>query len=112
MLADVYLEMVRLWRTVSWWKFGKRDKGFPLPNFPTHVPVTLEHETKMGDTNILFAVRDNFRHRRDIERAYLSALGHARREILITSPYFLPGRHFAGGDDVCRWLVPLRHHAQ
>lgn len=93
-LADVYLEMVKLWRTVSWWKFGKRDKAFPLPNFPTHVPAPLEHETKKGDTNILFVVRDNFHHRRDIESAYLSAVGHARSEVLITSPYFLPGHHF------------------
>ncbi|MCY7388948.1 MAG: cardiolipin synthase ClsB [Burkholderiales bacterium] len=93
-LADIYLSMARLWRTVSWWKFGQRDKSFPRPSFPAHVPASLENETKKGDTDIFFAIRDNFRHRRDIEKAYLGAVGKARREILITSPYFLPGRHF------------------
>lgn len=93
-LADIYLEMARLWRTVSWWKFGRRDKKFPLPKFPIHVPPALERETRKGGTKVLFAIRDNFRHRRDIERAYLAAVGNARREVLITSPYFLPGRHF------------------
>ena len=93
-LADVYLEMVRLWRMVSWWKIGHREAGIPLPNFPTHVPTSLVRETTAGDTKVLFAVRDNFRHRRDIERAYLEAINVARRDILITSPYFLPGRRF------------------
>jgi cardiolipin synthase len=41
-----------------------------------------------------FVVRDNFAHRRDIERAYLAALALAREEILIANAYFLPGRRF------------------
>ena len=93
-LADVYLEMVRLWRTVSWWKFGRPKAGIALPKFPTHVPIALVQESVKGDTKISFVVRDNFRHRHDIENAYLTAMNSARREILITSPYFLPGRHF------------------
>ena len=93
-LADIYLEMARLWRTVNWWKFGRGDKKFPLPMFPVHVPPALQRETQKGGTDVSFAIRDNFRHRRDIERAYLAAVGNARHEVLITSPYFLPGRHF------------------
>lgn len=93
-LADIYLEMVRLWRTVSWWKLGRRSLKVPMPDFPRHVPAALRKEANMGDMHAFFAVRDNFRHRRDIERAYLTAIGAAQREVLITSPYFLPGRHF------------------
>lgn len=37
-------------------------------------------------------LRDNVRHRRDIERAYLKAMGEARREIVIANAYFIPGR--------------------
>jgi cardiolipin synthase A/B len=37
-------------------------------------------------------LRDNVRHRKQIERAYLRALGAARHEIWIANAYFLPGR--------------------
>ena len=36
--------------------------------------------------------RDNVRHRHDIERAYLSAIEGARREVIIANAYFIPGR--------------------
>ena len=88
-LADIYLQMVHLWRVVSWWKVGRRSDAIPQTNLLPRVPMQAA-----GDTKIYFAVRDNFRHRRDIEQAYLDAIGNARREVLITSPYFLPGRHF------------------
>ncbi|HEU0306750.1 MAG TPA: cardiolipin synthase ClsB [Lysobacter sp.] len=39
-------------------------------------------------------LRDNLRHRRTIERAYLDAIQGARDEILIANAYFLPGRRF------------------
>jgi cardiolipin synthase len=39
-------------------------------------------------------VRDNIRHRRDIEEAYLEAIAGARKNILIANAYFLPGRRF------------------
>jgi cardiolipin synthase len=39
-------------------------------------------------------VRDNIRHRRDIEEAYLAAIAAAREEILLANAYFLPGRRF------------------
>jgi len=37
-------------------------------------------------------LRDNLRHRHDIERAYLKAIGEARHEVLIANAYFIPGR--------------------
>ena len=37
-------------------------------------------------------LRDNLRHRHDIERAYLRAIARARHEILIANAYFIPGR--------------------
>src|SRR5467141_2870009 len=40
------------------------------------------------------AVRDNLRHRRDIEEAYLAAIASAQQEIIIASAYFFPGRRF------------------
>lgn len=37
-------------------------------------------------------LRDNVRHRTQIERAYLKAIASARQEVLIANAYFLPGR--------------------
>ena len=41
-----------------------------------------------------FVVRDNLRHRSDIERAYMAAIRTARREIVIATAYFFPGAEF------------------
>jgi cardiolipin synthase A/B len=37
-------------------------------------------------------LRDNLRHRAQIERAYRRAVGRARKEIIIANAYFVPGR--------------------
>jgi cardiolipin synthase len=41
-----------------------------------------------------FLIRDNFRHRRDIEAAYLQAMTRAESEIILAHAYFLPGHDF------------------
>ena len=41
-----------------------------------------------------FLVRDNFRHRRDIEAAYMQAIEQAKSEIILAHAYFLPGLDF------------------
>ncbi|MDL2358016.1 MAG: cardiolipin synthase ClsB [Pseudomonadota bacterium] len=41
-----------------------------------------------------FVVRDNWRNRRTIQRAYLQALGRARTSVMMANPYFAPGRKF------------------
>jgi cardiolipin synthase len=41
-----------------------------------------------------FVVRDNIRNRTTIQRAYLHALGRARKSVLLANPYFAPGRKF------------------
>jgi len=44
-----------------------------------------------------FVVRDNLRNRSKIQKAYLNALGRARKSVLIANPYFAPGRKFRRG---------------
>jgi cardiolipin synthase A/B len=47
-----------------------------------------------GHMRAAFVVRDNFAHRRDIERVYHAGLAMARDEIILASAYFLPGHRF------------------
>lgn len=47
-----------------------------------------------GEKNVALLLRDNLRHRHDIERAYLQAITGAQSEVIIACAYFLPGREF------------------
>jgi cardiolipin synthase len=42
-------------------------------------------------------LRDNLHNRRTIQRAYLKALGNARKSALLANPYFAPGRKLRDG---------------
>ncbi|MDO8206460.1 MAG: cardiolipin synthase ClsB [Gallionella sp.] len=76
----------RLWSSVSWARSHLR--GERIARFIA--------ETGLGGTrsDISVLLRDNLRHRRDIERAYLRAIAGAQHEVLIACAYFLPGRIF------------------
>jgi cardiolipin synthase len=41
-----------------------------------------------------FVVRDSLRNRHTIQRAYLQAIGHAKKCVLMANPYFAPGHKF------------------
>lgn len=86
LLARIDADMRRLWRLVCW--VGLRRRPPELP------PAPCACSTPAGDMRAAFVVRDNLRHRRDIEEAYLAAIAAAGREVLIASAYFLPGRSF------------------
>lgn len=45
-----------------------------------------------GQPCVAFVARDNLINRRAIEKAYLTAIGQARSEVLLANPYFMPGR--------------------
>lgn len=49
-------------------------------------------QSEDGAAQAAFVVRDNLRNRRTIQRAYLQALGHARKNAFLANPYFAPGR--------------------
>jgi len=52
-------------------------------------PQSCDHPARAA-----FVVRDNLRNRSTIQRAYLQALGRAKRSVLLATPYFAPGRKF------------------
>lgn len=62
-------------------------RALDMPHTP---PPPVESH---GEPEALAALllRDNFRFRVTIERAYLRAIGHARDEIIIANAYFVPG---------------------
>lgn len=74
----------RLGRRLPRWLRGALfpDDGVPPPCAPA------------GEARAAWLVRDNLRHRRDIEDAYLAALSDARQEIFLANAYFLPSRRF------------------
>lgn len=84
-VVDVYRSMSLLWRLARWASFRQR------PREPRRV---IPLRKKAGKMRAAFVVRDNFRHRVDIENAYLRALAEARVEATIASAYFFPGRRF------------------
>ncbi|MEQ1532554.1 MAG: cardiolipin synthase ClsB [Sideroxydans sp.] len=84
MAQQIEAEMRRLWTTVQWATLRKRMRHFKsvLQPLGEHIaPAAVE-----------LKVRDNVRHRHDIELAYLQAIAHAQHEIIIANAYFLPGR--------------------
>jgi cardiolipin synthase len=68
----------------------KRILDQELPWGTSHF-LGLRHGQK---PSLAFIARDNLHHRRDIERAYLKAIGQSREEIWLATPYFMPGRRF------------------
>ncbi|MDD5176913.1 MAG: cardiolipin synthase ClsB [Sterolibacterium sp.] len=85
LLAPIHASMRHLWKLVGWTSFRRRYRA---PNF--HAGKT----EVCGNVTAVFLIRDNLRHRRDVEDAYLEAIASAQDDILLASAYFLPGRRF------------------
>jgi len=85
LLGPIHHAAVLLWNRVAW---RRMQRGLRLTHWAA--PDTA----RKGDQRAAFVVRDNFRHRRDIEQAYLSAIESAREEIVIACAYFFPGARF------------------
>jgi cardiolipin synthase A/B len=85
-LVDVIrLSARRLWTLVAWSRFHKGA---------VHGMALSAATFTGGEMSAAFLVRDNFRHRRDIEAAYMRAIGQAQSEIILAHAYFLPGLDF------------------
>jgi len=83
----------RLWSRIAWATFGRRWSGFDrLLGRRRHAPARCLPCAE--NQKAALVVRDNVRHRRDIEEAYLALVAGARREVLIANSYFFPGRRF------------------
>jgi cardiolipin synthase len=79
-------EADRLWRLVALSNFQQWSEVPPPPPAAETLP--------RGFQRAAFLIRDNFRHRSDIEDAYLAAFEQANEEIILASAYFFPGIRF------------------
>ncbi|MCG6873796.1 MAG: cardiolipin synthase ClsB [Betaproteobacteria bacterium] len=86
-LENVCEQAEQLWTLTAW---ANLRQEWALEQIPRPVPSWAPQ----GFQRAAFLVRDNFRHRSDIEDAYLEAIEAAEQEILIASAYFFPGRRF------------------
>lgn len=86
LLIPIHKAMKHLWMLVAWVHLKKRWV----------IPATIKPADKpCGNQKAAFLIRDNWRHRHDIEHAYLDAINQAHTEIIIANAYFLPGRKFS-----------------
>ncbi|MCB1959621.1 MAG: cardiolipin synthase ClsB [Rhodocyclaceae bacterium] len=83
LVRPIHASARRLWELVAWASFRQRLRLRPSAE---------AHADPAGNMRAAFVIRDNLRHRRDIETAYLQAIHQAEREIVIANAYFLPGR--------------------
>lgn len=83
-VRDIHVSMLRLWLLVAWTHFHRRGEREKIRKL----------QRVSEQQQVVFLTRDSFRHRRDIERAYIRAITGAQREIIIANAYFLPGRRF------------------
>lgn len=75
----------RLWLVLSLTNLRTRLHS-DFPKLPPAPPC--------GPHLAALVIRDNLRHRNDIEEAYLEAIDNARDEIIIANAYFFPGLGF------------------
>ncbi|MDP1718170.1 MAG: phospholipase D-like domain-containing protein, partial [Burkholderiales bacterium] len=83
LLRDIHPVVRKLWALVEFTQPGQ--------DWHPRVPLAAQRIIR-GSQRVAFLVRDNLRHRGDIEEAYLEAVAGARSEILIASSYFFPGQ--------------------
>lgn len=85
LVEPIFYAVRRLWMILSWVSHGHRM---------FRKMDRIANPKAAGDIRAAFLVRDNLRHRRDIQEAYFRAITRARREIIVANAYFLPGIDF------------------
>lgn len=86
LLSKIILAAKHLWMVVALAQFKK--------DWARHEKIPYSTIQPSGRQLGALVIRDNFRHRHDIEEVYLHAIANARSEIIIANSYFLPGINF------------------
>jgi len=91
---QIHAAMLHVWQLIGWATMGLKRHVLSLTGYSGPTITRRGEFAGIGNVSAAFLIRDNLRHRRDIEIAYLHALQNAHDEILIANAYFLPGRLF------------------
>lgn len=86
LVEEIYDSARRVWSRVAWIRFRRGWGRVGDGQAPSTEP--------RGRMRSAFLVRDNIRHRRDIEDAYLQAIEQAKFEIILANAFFFPGLNF------------------
>jgi len=86
LVKEIYDSSRRVWSRVAWTRLRPAWSRDNYRQAPSTEP--------RGHMRSAFLVRNNIRHRRDIEDAYLQAIEQAQFEIILANAYFLPGLNF------------------
>jgi cardiolipin synthase len=87
LVAEIHREMEAQWVRLGRLQLNLLSRLERLKSYRFHRPDVTVEPAMAG-----LVVRDNLRNRRTIERAYLQALGRARKDAWLANPYFAPGR--------------------
>ncbi len=95
LVAQAHVAAARLWwETATVNRLAHGGKEAPARELLQLTQRVLSDVASAGQMRAALMLRDNLRHRRTIERAYLRAIGRARSEVLIACAYFFPGGRF------------------
>ncbi len=84
LVGEVHRAVRRLWLLLRWFD-ANRHRYPQMARCAAPLPLP-------GGCVAAFITRDNLRHRRHIEEAYVDAIRASQHEVLMASAYFLPGR--------------------
>lgn len=86
LVHQIQTAMVQLWNRLP----GRNSRRLPrVASSNANTDAGVQEPANGIQAGLV--LRDNLRHRRQIERSYLKAIGEARSDILIANAYFLPG---------------------
>ena len=83
LVEEIHDSVRRVWSRVAWTRLR--------PEWGREIDWNAPSIGKEGRMRSAFLVRNNIRHRRDIEEAYVHAIEQAQFEIIIANAFFFPG---------------------
>ena len=87
--------MLNQWLRLNWERIATKRHGMQqaIDEWFTRRDWAVAHPSG-ANVRVSFVPRDNLRHRRRIEYAYIAAIRLARSEVLLCNAYYFPGRRF------------------